>query len=356
MTVNFGWQPHYGSERQSGTLEAGISTNNNESRLQPAIHARSRGTSSNDSLDVSWNGRLRADFLDDAPPEAVVSPPEQPQSDAARLDAEIEKLLKLEGERGETKGNLENRARFNLSAEQGIYNLDELKLYLSHREMTKTPEEQRELDRRVLDLAKRLDVKYSNRDINSLADAKKGKEGPLSEADFATKVIIASGMLTLLKNRPDLLEEVLKDDGGLKILIGIQPPKKAATGLAVADNRMLFDTMSVSRNTIIHELTHLIDATGEKSHDGTLYRLPEGEKSLKNQYNEARDKVKKAFKETGQRPPGIYDDNAFADDKEFLAEMGSLFITNPKGLNQISSQIYNVFREYFGLDPLSYSQ
>lgn len=298
------------------------------------------------------------------------------------IGLETANIMKLENNRTIDAEQLRDRAEFNISEKNGHPDLELLAPYLMHRKVVKDPAKQKQLDSTVLDWAKQLNIQFSDSSFKNIINNDKGNIQP---ADFATKVVIASQMATLLRNRPDLFEQLQsdKDTRSLprkvfdfifrpgdytedQLTIVVQTNKndnENIGGLADHINNANIDSAAAwdanpkdGYNITLHEITHLIDRSGQPKTDGILWHMSNQQKrDLKS----ARNDLKEQYDRNGKPPEGFseYSFNGknefykFEDD--FLAETTALFAENPEALHKASSKLYDVYKDYFKVDPLN---
>ena len=177
----------------------------------------------------------------------------------------------------------------------------------------------------------------------------------------------------LLQNRPDLLEKVLQYKNGLKISLVKEITDKECGGYYIPkDHRIIigngkfqiFDSNKDGYNIVVHELGHALDFIDDESGDGIPVNMtPEQivlyEKvrdNLFERYHNYRkglseEKVKEINKEHYDPATGLTN-YSFKDKKEFFADTVAMFYENPSYLKKISPELYDIYVNYFKINPL----
>lgn len=255
---------------------------------------------------------MKGEWMDPAPAPApdpngpVISKSGGPIGKAPlppNITAELAKLEVL------TDGNVPERellarAKFNQSstgikskAGFGLYDMDLIQQYLPHRRFQGSPSEIRLLDIQVMILAISLDVKYTDKNLDDAINSPPGQEGHLVDADMSTRVLIASSIFNVTRNRPDLRDQLLyhRPGGHLRFIIA----NSAGAGVTDGNNRIALNSSFLSdRNAIIHEFAHLL-----VSKKAGLEGVPDG-LSLDQQqtFKDARADLFKRFHRHGEIP------------------------------------------------------
>ncbi len=191
---------------------------------------------------------------------------------------------------------------------------------------------------------------------------------PLDNSD---RYIIAARIIDLMHNRMDLVWRVIHQDKPFRIVMfkdlkqDILFDKNRPIGgyFSFGNGDLELDQFNFWHNILdvsdgdalnIHEFTHAVDSTlilGLNIPNGLLPGMP---KSHKDQFVSERNRLfhlyrqnKKAGKEG---IPGI-DSYAFNNRLEFLPTMVEHFYETPETLKKVSPRLYEIFKQYYKLDP-----
>lgn len=245
-----------------------------------------------------------------------------------------------------------SRARFNVAARNGDIDLDRLgDEYLPHRKGINDPAEKAELDQEVIALAKRLNVKANSEDLTNLQGMEPDQrlQTNTGQADFSTKIAVASAIVALTKDRPDLRERVLTGDGEdpLTVIVAKNPSVRGPNGFANTNDQLflrsgvLWEDNEI--NTVMHEFTHVLDGIGlTNKRDGLLPDLSAAEQE---QWSGEWKRLK-SLNESDPSAPNLRD-YAFTNEKEFLAVAVQRFIDSPAQLKKISPVLFDILSNYF---------
>lgn len=263
---------------------------------------------------------------------------------------------------------------FNAEARNGVKNLDLLEgeypvtgrpfSLLRHRLGVTDPAEKLQLDQQVLDLANTLSVYFTDRDMDTLYGMTNSQRDHLSltEADFSSKVVIASSMVATLKNRPDLLADLLAGrrlgtNYPLKVVISTDTSQAGPNGFAATNNQLFTGNIALwtglqddgdGNENLTHEMIHLVDQISSSGADGMLPRM---NFMLERRFRDARAELFDRFAREGFAGTNIRA-YAFENNREFLSATMEIFLEDPQRLYNSSAALYEVYADYFNNNPL----
>lgn len=291
----------------------------------------------------------------------IVTPSEKTEYEIYEKQVETEAQTLIEQENIDTnipgnKATAYVRAAFNVKAQNGDINLDLLAgvQALAHRKGVTDPEEQERLDQEVIDLANKLDVQMNSESIDNLNDKDFDVrlETNTGEADFSTKIAIASSIVAVTRNRSELRDWVLEGAGEepLTIVVSTDPSIDRVAGFVTEDNQMFLNSAitwsSGGPHTIMHEFAHLLDSEFHVR-DGMLPGMTLEYQQL---FTDERERLFDLH-ETDPEAKNLRE-YAFTNEKEFLAVVMATFMENPALLKEVSPTLFDLFGTYLMYNPL----
>ena len=257
---------------------------------------------------------------------------------------------------------------------------------LAHRRGITDITTQRQLDQKVLALGPKLNVYSTSQPIER---GKKLQANQLQPADPATKLVLASQIVSMLGHKPGLLKKL--NVGKLRVIVAEDNQMHGARGRCTGSGNLIINHDVLwgdvrpgdNHNTLVHELCHLLD--GCTNRDGLL---PDMEAKDRIRFRLARRKLYKQYCQTYEKTFGVepnkdtnppekshpwWEQKTLGQDtngdgirnyvffgrnrddlkekREFVADTVRLFMDKPEALRQSSPALYGVYRRYFGFDP-----